>query len=167
MLYEIDAFGLKASLVEPGYLRSPNESVGPDGRPHDEENSAKLPRYSHYLFKPPSEPYNTPTHPAGHAGRLAQWLSRRQAVSLVKAMELTWQLGHCRFPPLRLFLGSMAVESVRDRLRSVTEEMEDWKHLHFPQPGESGPEPNAASAMYHDPDAAMDDGEDEEDEEEG
>lgn len=79
-----------------------------------------------------SKPYNTPTAPAGHARRIVQWLSGRQPVSAVKGAELVWQLGHCRFPPLRLLLGSFAVESVRDRLRSVIEEIEDWKHLSFP-----------------------------------
>jgi hypothetical protein len=29
-------------------------------------------------------------------------------------------------------LGSYAIESIRDRLRSIIEELEDWKHLHFP-----------------------------------
>ena len=29
-------------------------------------------------------------------------------------------------------MGSYAIESIRDRLRSVTEELEDWKHLNFP-----------------------------------
>jgi hypothetical protein len=33
---------------------------------------------------------------------------------------------------LRLLLGSYAIESIRDRLKSVIEELEDWKHLHFP-----------------------------------
>jgi hypothetical protein len=31
-----------------------------------------------------------------------------------------------------LLLGTFAVESVRDRLRSIMEEIEDWKHLRFP-----------------------------------
>jgi hypothetical protein len=80
-------------------------------------------------------------------------------VSSVKSAELIWQLGHCRYPPLRLLLGSYAVESIRDRLRCVIEEVcttfrtgmeggrgegkrecgwademqiEDWKHLSFP-----------------------------------
>lgn len=44
-------------------------------------------------------------------------------------------LGHCRFPPLRLLLGGFAVESVRDRLRCVIEEIEDWKHLSFEEEG--------------------------------
>lgn len=59
----------------------------------------------------------------------------------VKCAELVWQLGHCSYPPLRLLLGSYAIESIRDRLRSITEELEDWKHLHFPvAPGEGGEE---------------------------
>lgn len=67
-----------------------------------------------------------------------QWLSDRQPTSAVKSAELIWQLGHCRYPPLRLLLGTYAVESVRDRLRSVIEEIEDWKHLHFPVTDENG-----------------------------
>lgn len=47
-----------------------------------------------------------------------------------------WQLGHCSFPPLRLLLGKFAVESVRDRLRCVTEEIEDWRFLSFRGEGE-------------------------------
>ena len=43
-----------------------------------------------------------------------------------------------RYPPLRLLLGSYAIDSIRDRLRSVIEEIEDWKHLHFPTPEEEG-----------------------------
>ena len=31
-------------------------------------------------------------------------------------------------------MGSYAIESIRDRLRSVTEELEDWKHLNYPVP---------------------------------
>jgi hypothetical protein len=29
-------------------------------------------------------------------------------------------------------LGTYAIESIRDRLRSVIEEIEDWKYLSFP-----------------------------------
>ncbi len=58
----------------------------------------------------------------------------RQPTSAVKCAELVWQLAHCSYPPLRLLLGSYAIESIRDRLRSVTEELEDWKHLNYPPP---------------------------------
>lgn len=63
---------------------------------------------------------------------MVQWLGDRQPTSAVKCAELVWQLGHCSYPPLRLLLGSYAIESIRDRLRSVTEELEDWKHLNYP-----------------------------------
>ncbi|KAL1583755.1 hypothetical protein WHR41_07486 [Cladosporium halotolerans] len=133
MLYEVDAFGIKATLVQPGHMRL-DESTGLDDKAPDslDEKDVKLKTYGHFFVKPPSKPYNTPTAPAGHARRIVQWLSGRQPVSAVKGAELVWQLGHCRFPPLRLLLGSFAVESVRDRLRSVIEEIEDWKHLSFP-----------------------------------
>lgn len=122
MLYEVDAFNIKATLVEPGFVR------------HDEPESGStpLPKLSHFQIRTPSRPYSTPTAPAGHAQRIVQWLGDNQPTSAVRAAELVWQLAHCKFPPLRLLLGSVAVESVRDRLRSITEEIEDWKHLNFP-----------------------------------
>jgi NAD(P)-dependent dehydrogenase (short-subunit alcohol dehydrogenase family) len=143
MLYEIDVFNIKATLVEPGHVRldepdddivppsimgntpAPVAGVGGTGPP-------KPKRYGHFWVKPtPSAPYATLTSPAGHAKRMVQWLNDRQPVSAVKSAELIWQLGHCSYPPLRLLLGSYAVESIRDRLRSIIEEIEDWKHLSF------------------------------------
>jgi hypothetical protein len=136
MLYEVDAFGIKATLVEPGHMRI-DEPTGLDDVGVSTENTVELRKYGHFLIKAPSGPYDLPTAPAGHARRLVQWMTDRQPVSAVKSAELTWQLGHCRYPPLRLLLGSVAVESVRDRLRSVIEEIEDWKHLQFPEPSDS------------------------------
>ena len=122
MLYEIDAFNIKATLVEPGHVRrdEPDSKMNP------------LPTFGHFLVKPASEPYSGLSAPAGHAKRVVQWLADKQPTSAVKAAELVWQLGHCSYPPLRLLLGSYAVESVRDRLRCIIEEIEDWKHLSFP-----------------------------------
>lgn len=137
MLYEIDVFGIKATLVEPGHMRI-DEPTGLDDKAadlpvvSDEGYEVRIKKYGHFLVKKPSPPYDTPTAPAGHARRVIQWLSDRQPVSAVKSAELVWQLGHCRYPPLRLLLGSVAVDSVRDRLRSVLEEIEDWKHLSSP-----------------------------------
>ncbi|RYP61906.1 hypothetical protein DL770_009683 [Monosporascus sp. CRB-9-2] len=129
MLYEIDAFNVKATLVEPGLVR------------RDEPDSQKnpLPTWGHFLIKPASEAYSHATSPALHAKRMVQWLGDRQPTSAVKCAELVWQLGHCSFPPLRLVLGSYAIESIRDRLRSVTEELEDWKHLNYPAAPEEAP----------------------------
>ncbi|KAI7011573.1 NAD(P)-binding protein [Hortaea werneckii] len=172
MLYEIDTFGIKATLVEPGHMRldeptglddkatngsyPSSSSSDPNYPPHHQAptlttttttNGGPTPttsttnthpplrRYGHFFVKPPSTPYATPHAPAGHARRVVQWLADRQPTSAVKSAELVWQLGHCRFPPLRLLLGSFAVESVRDRLKSITEEIEDWKFLHFPVGG--------------------------------
>lgn len=122
MLYEIDSFGIKATLVEPGPVRrdEPDWATNP------------LPSWGHFLIKPSSEPYADASSPSLHARRMVQWLGDRQPTSAVKCAELVWQLGHCSYPPLRLLLGSYAIESIRDRLRSLIEELEDWKHLHFP-----------------------------------
>ena len=135
MLYETDAFNIKATLIEPGLVRR-DEPESADSRP---------PTWGHFLIKPPSESYAQATSPALHAKRMVQWLGDRQPTSAVKCAELVWQLAHCSYPPLRLLLGSYAIESIRDRMRSVTEELEDWKHLnfHITTEGEhAGPEEN-------------------------
>ncbi|KAJ9150653.1 Retinol dehydrogenase 8 [Pleurostoma richardsiae] len=129
MLYEVDSFNVKATLVEPGLVR--RDEKGSQTRP--------LPTWGHFLIKPASETYGHESSPALHAKRMVRWLGDRQPTSVVKCAELVWQLGHCSYPPLRLLLGSYAIESIRDRLRSVTEELEDWKHLNFPlAPDNSG-----------------------------
>ncbi|KAF1809286.1 NAD(P)-binding protein [Eremomyces bilateralis CBS 781.70] len=156
MLYEIDSFGIKASLIEPGHVRLDDHLAdGPETQPlfNSPVASSVVPpetdtglknskglspgkprRWQAFLVKPPSAPYDSPTAPSAHAKRVVQWLNDRQPTSAVKSAELVWQLGHCSYPPLRLLLGGFAVESVRDRLRCVTEEIEDWKHLNFPIP---------------------------------
>ncbi|KAL7814882.1 hypothetical protein V8C44DRAFT_348485 [Trichoderma aethiopicum] len=121
LLYETDAFHVKATLIEPGLVR----------RDEPDSDTNPLPTWGHFFIKPPSEHYSTATSPALHAKRMVQWLGDRQPTSAVKCAELVWQLGHCSYPPLRLLLGSYAIESIRDRMRSVTEELEDWKHLNF------------------------------------
>ncbi|KAL8725106.1 MAG: hypothetical protein Q9181_006541 [Wetmoreana brouardii] len=145
MLYETNAFNIKATLVEPGHLRqddadTPTSSdVPPDSTfPVETAGQRQIPHsrpFTHFQIKQPlpTSAYADPTAPAGHARRMVQWLggNNRQPTSTVRSAELVWQLGHCRFPPLRLLLGEFAVESVRDRLRCVIEEIEDWKHLGF------------------------------------
>jgi NAD(P)-dependent dehydrogenase (short-subunit alcohol dehydrogenase family) len=42
---------------------------------------------------------------------------------------LMWELAHCQNPPLRFAFGTQAIKSVKDKLRSVVEEIEDWKYL--------------------------------------
>lgn len=135
MLYETDAFNIKATLIEPGLVRRDEPVTGDD----------PLPTWGHFLIKPPSESYAHATSPALHAKRMVQWLGDRQPTSAVKCAELVWQLAHCSYPPLRLLLGSYAIESIRDRMRSVTEELEDWKHLNFPTT------PDGELAMQDDP----------------
>lgn len=124
MLYETDFFNIKATLIEPGLVRRDEPMIDATDSP--------LPTWGHFFIKPSSEAYAETTSPALHAKRMVQWLGDRQPTSAVKCAELVWQLAHCSYPPLRLLLGSYAIESIRDRMRSVTEELEDWKHLNFP-----------------------------------
>lgn len=134
MLYEVDSFNIKGTLVEPGHMRRDDMGHLVSHNPMaDEHNlSSPLPLYGHFFVKPPTEPYNTPTAPASHGRRMLMWLGDKQPASAVKAAALVWELGHCSYPPLRLVLGTYAVESIRDRLKCIIEEIEDWKYLSFP-----------------------------------
>ncbi|OOF89828.1 hypothetical protein ASPCADRAFT_135667 [Aspergillus carbonarius ITEM 5010] len=149
MLYEVDSFNIKTTLVEPGHMR--RDDIGDlvsdspsflNNNHNDQHNLVSpLPLYGHFLVKPPSDPYNTPSSPAAHAKRMLMWLGDKQPASAVKAAHLVWQLGHCSYPPLRLILGTYAVESIRDRLKCIIEEIEDWKYLSFPTGEQQGPSP--------------------------
>jgi len=160
MLYETDVFNIKATLVEPGHLRldddendlpglavaSAHAHKGDQNLDADhittsttslDRRADRRQRFGHFYVKGgSSSAYSSATSPAGHAKRVFQWLDARQPTSSVRSAELVWQLGHCAYPPLRLLLGGYAVESIRDRLRSVIEEIEDWKHLSFNEDGE-------------------------------
>lgn len=141
MLYEVDAFGIKATLVVGGLMRTdglPDEAaqVPKDThlRTHRETGSSAEPHrklFPHFHVKPASGPYASATSPADHFKHMLQLIGDNQPSSATKSAELIWQLGHCSFPPLRLCLGRYAVESLQDRLRSIVEEIEDWKHLGF------------------------------------
>lgn len=149
MLYETHIYGIKATLVEPGHVRqddvealafAPPPTIVPTfssaggnaGTIGSGPPAPALKRYGHFSVKPlASAPYRSASSPSAHAKRTFQWLESRQPTSCVRSAELVWQLGHCSYPPLRLLLGTFAVDSIRDRLRSITEEIEDWKHFNF------------------------------------
>ncbi|KAH0841129.1 hypothetical protein AYO21_06618 [Fonsecaea monophora] len=161
MLYEVDPFNIKLTLVEPAHMRRDDNDIFPPSQPdlptatatttttttngqipqqtqqqqqqqQNNQKQNKLALFGHFKVARPSSPYATKDSPAAHAQRTLQWMGANQPTSVVKAAELVWQLGHCRYPPLRLLLGSFAVDSIRDRLKSIIEEIEDWKHLNFP-----------------------------------
>lgn len=141
MLYEVNSFGIKATLVEPGHVRDDDAPVDPSstqetapatsrqqGAAPQSLLDGKVRKYGHFFLKPHiSPPYDSPNSPSGHARRIFQWLDTRQPTSAVRSAELVWQLAHCSYPPLRLLLGAYAVESIRDRFKSIIEEIEDWK----------------------------------------
>lgn len=117
-------------------------------------------RFGHFYLQPHvSEAYDSLTSPAAHAKRAFIWFDKRQPTSAIRSAELVWQLGHCSYPPLRLLLGHYAVESVRDRLRCVIEEIEDWRWLNFP--GEGGEEGSRGRTKIEmDDDSGREDGDD-------
>lgn len=191
MLYEVAAYDIRATLVEPGHVRrdeptvSPPEalpkpstssrkytplSTHPPSRAAEAGQKSDVPMFSHFRVLPqlPNSAYNSPSSPAHHARRMVQWLGERQPTSAVKSAELVWQLAHCRYPPLRLLLGAFAVESVRERMRGITEEIEDWSSLSFSAAGaeekdgrgEEGEEGDEGEEMEEEPmDVKMEDGE--------
>ncbi|KAL9007383.1 MAG: hypothetical protein Q9180_009673, partial [Flavoplaca navasiana] len=160
MLYETHAFNIKATLVELG-LRADDSEADPSdkdrnavpGSQRGKETVTDHPSLSsttNFQSKPlhPNSPYNTPTSPAAHPRRVLAWLSQTTSsssntqnqplTSAARCAEVIWQLGHCSYPPLRLHLGAFAVESVRDRLRCVIEEIEEWRWLGFGEGEEEG-----------------------------
>lgn len=137
MLYEVDQFNIKLTLVIAGHMRRDDrvQPTSPGLVRHESAKGAHTAsgkKYQHFRVLRPSPHYSSPDSPASHAQRMLQWIGDNQPTSAVKAAELCWQLGHCSYPPLRLLLGTFAVESIRDRLKSIIEEIEDWKELHFP-----------------------------------
>ena len=161
MLYETHAFNIKATLVEPGHLQADDHEDGPSnknrntapGSQHvkgNDQNHPLLSSTTNFQSKPlhPNSPYNTSTSPAAHPRRVLAWLSQTSSpssnnqnqplTSAARCAEVIWQLGHCSYPPLRLHLGAFAVESVRDRLRCIIEEIEEWRWLGFGEGEEEG-----------------------------
>lgn len=148
MSYEVDSFNIKITLIQAGYMRR-DDPVDNNDLPSPSSSSTRAatswglsslpPLYNHFLVKAPSAPYNSPTAPAAHAMRTMMWTGNKQPASTSKASELVWQLGHCSYPPLRLILGKHAVESIRDRMKYIIEEIEDWKHLNFPMDDQQSP----------------------------
>ncbi|KAG8531986.1 uncharacterized protein KY384_003622 [Bacidia gigantensis] len=184
LLYETSNFDIRATLVEPGHVRRDDTGGVVNGigisdnagvelvpsakkRSSKEKSSADPPPFGHFsILQPPSSSaYASPTSPAHHAKRVLQWLGEKQPTSAVKAAELVWQLGQCRYPPLRLLLGAFAVESVRERMRGLTEEIEDWRGLNFGEgDGEAKEGRRDSTKRGKDmKDRALEDGEGEED----
>src|SRR5436190_7679420 len=61
MLYEIDAFNIKGTLIEPGHIRRENFTCpisSPGTFATAEQLSCPLPAFGHFLVKPASEPYS-------------------------------------------------------------------------------------------------------------
>ncbi|KAK6349816.1 hypothetical protein TWF696_006088 [Orbilia brochopaga] len=121
LMYELEPYNVKVSLVIAGLARHDRQSTASQGRKAN---------WAHFLMTRPSQPYASVTSPANHARRMVQWIRDKQITSDVKVGEMVWELAHCQNPPLRLLLGQHAVESMRDKLRFTLEEIEDWKHLY-------------------------------------
>lgn len=164
MLYEVDQFNIKLTLVISGHLRRDDTRQLPSPQNKTNGTTAIDPSayktYNHFRILRPSLPYASADAPASHAQRIIQWFGHSQPTSTLKAAELIWQLGHCSYPPLRFLIGSFAVECIRDRLKNIIEEIEDWKELHFPPV--DGMEGVDEHDIHKDGDGEHDDGHDDE-----
>lgn len=180
MLYEVDGFGIKATLVEPGHVRLEDRQAFTDAsqpltdvpqRPRSSslQKTSTPTRFGHFHIQGhTSAAYDTTTSPSGHAKRTFIWFDKRQPTSAARSAELVWQLGHCSYPPLRLLLGNYAVESVRDRLRCVIEEIEEWRWLNFPgEEGDDGGGARQSIKQEADDDSMRDYGHEEEEDGDG
>jgi len=132
-LYEVSEWDIGATIVIAPEMRDDTDKVPSQG-----ENARKRQdRAKEIVVDQGNGVYGDESSPVKHVARVAQWMEGRQPISMVRSAELMRQLGHCKYPPLRLLLGMYAVETVRDRLRCVIEEIEDWKHLNFPADDET------------------------------
>ncbi|KAK9474108.1 uncharacterized protein V1510DRAFT_412446 [Dipodascopsis tothii] len=114
LAYELEPLGCAATLVYPGVL-------GQDGA------DKPSPPWRHFVIQPSSAVYRGT--PAEHARRMILWLDARQSTSGRKIADIVFEVAHCGNPPLRVLLGSEAVESMQDKLRQAVEEVEDWKFM--------------------------------------
>ncbi|KAI9666856.1 MAG: hypothetical protein M1829_005659 [Trizodia sp. TS-e1964] len=120
MIGELDPLGIKITAIETGL-----------GQNKYSTDSNKLLQGPSFISIPPSEPYGDVNSPLQYAERMIAHLKATSFVNTASCAELIWQLAHCQNPPPKLALGSFAIGSCRDRLRSLVEEIEDWEYLHF------------------------------------
>jgi hypothetical protein len=124
MLYEVNAWNIGATIiVSPGMRDDTDRLQSSDIEDDSVTSREKKKRRIEEVAQEGTGVYGDENSPAKHVARVAQWMEGRQPVSMVRSAELIWQLGHCKYPPLRLLLGMYAVETVRDRLRCVIEEV--------------------------------------------
>jgi len=133
MLYEVHSFGIRSTIVSPAptrddavqddYMSNSQKRMGGVASNLDTDDRKTMQVHGHFLVKEPSQPYSAKSSPSEHVKNAVEWMKGNEPVSVVKSAELVWQLGHCKYPPLRLNLGMFAVECIRDRLKSVLEEV--------------------------------------------
>lgn len=127
--FEVEHLGCKVTIIETGYAKS--------GTKDDEVQVAKTtsvyglnstPISSHFFLRDLGPQYqNTP---AEYGVQFVKHLDKILATSSIKVASIIWEIGHCQNPPLRLLLGSAGIMGMKDKLRGMAEEIEDWKFLY-------------------------------------
>lgn len=128
--FEVEHLGCKVTIIETGYAKSGNEEDDNArvARTTGIHNLKSTPISSHFLLRELGPQYrNTP---AEYGIQFVNHLDKILATSTVKVASIIWEIGHCQNPPLRLLMGSAGVLGMKDKLRGMAEEIEDWKFLY-------------------------------------
>ena len=107
---EVAAFGIKVTVVSPGPFRT--EFIG-----RSLEAVASQPEYQKTV------------------GKFHQYLQRidgRQPGDPQRAAQAIWQIAQTPKPPFRLVLGKYAYDRFAQKLRSIGQELEEWKDIGLP-----------------------------------
>ena len=108
MLYEVDGFGIKATLVEPGHVRLEDRQAFTDAsqpltefthRPRSSslQKPSTPTRFGHFHIQGhTSAAYDNTTSPAGHAKRTFIWFDKRQPTSASDQQNScgSWVIAH-------------------------------------------------------------------------
>lgn len=106
---EAKAFGIKVTVVEPGYFRTNFLAAGSVGLPKNEIAAYKSVRESQDIHQ--------------HS------LNGNQMGDPEKAVAAIIGIAAEQNPPLHLFLGKDAYEMAYDKISAVEKDLEDWKHV--------------------------------------
>ena len=111
---ELETFGCKATIIVMGNAQ----------RWFDDTTR----QWGHLkLSKPLIKEYRG--SPADHSKHLLSRSRDRQPTDPNRVAEIVWQLAHCGSPPVRMLLGTHALDTMRDKLRDMLEVLENWSSV--------------------------------------
>ncbi|ODQ64732.1 NAD(P)-binding protein [Nadsonia fulvescens var. elongata DSM 6958] len=154
LMYEIEDMGCKAVLVQMGHSSSETPECPNSPKPNSPEDNQNEDTWNNFKpeddglnnqgtndkamnfdseefrIKEPSNNYIDTPADVGSTILRNIFQPGFRGASINRACEIVWETAHCEVPPMRLILGTQALETMRDKLRSSVEEIEDWKYLY-------------------------------------